>query len=293
MNRHLTISIVICGVFVTPGCRSVRTPPPIVALPGTSAPVIPLQVASYSKPTQIDVDFDDQRPDFERLYYPGTCEPRRWHDAMSVVPMEAFAPSIADDLRQRVADSTQASDPTTARAVVILTSFQFALDDREDIQSQYYAEYVNWEAKREEEDESREERRAAASRERMRDKPDYESFGSSETENSIGSKLMGEAVVFGFNSLFIDLPRKGLRKESVRKRTTAEPQTLPIAITEGKQTGLNCQIHATIIFSHRDGTQVQQSVRINRHARLTDISSTKQQTAALLEASLEEFSASL
>jgi hypothetical protein len=89
--------------------------------------VIPLQLASYSRPTRIEVDFDDQRPDFERLYYPGTCEPRRWHDAMSVVPMEAFAPSIADELRQRVADSRQADDPSTATAAVVLTSFQFRI----------------------------------------------------------------------------------------------------------------------------------------------------------------------
>jgi hypothetical protein len=66
-----------------------------------------------------------------------------------------------------------------------------------------------------------------------------------------------------------------------------------VLITEGKQTGLNCQIHATIIYTHRDGSEEQQSVRIHRHARLTDISSTKQQTADLIEASLEEFSASL
>ena len=293
MSRLLTILIAVSCVLMTLGCRSVKTPPPIVALPATSAPVIPLQLASYSRPTQFEVDFDDQRPDFERLYYPGTCEPRRWHDAMSVVPMESFVPSIEDELRLRVADSRRANDPSIAKAIVILTSFQFALDDREDLQSQFYDEYVKWEAKKEEEDERREARRAAASRERMRDKPDYENFGSSQEEDSLGSKLMGEAVVFGFNSLFIDLPRKGLRKEAARKRTTAEPQTLPATITEGKQTGLNCQIHATIIFTRRDGSEEQQSIRVNQHARLTDISSTKHQTAALIEASLEEFSNSL
>jgi len=278
---------------MTFGCRSVKTPPPIVALPVSSAPVIPLQLASYSGSTQIEVDFDDQRPDFERLYYPGTCEPRRWHDAMSVMPMESFTPSIEDELRQRVANSAKAHDPIVARATVMLTSFQFALDDREDIQSQYYAEYVNWEAKKEDEDDRREARRAAASQERMSDKHRDRNFANGEKEDSFGSKLMGEVVVGGFTALFVDKLRSEMRKEAARKRTTAEPQTLPSAITDSKRTGLNCQITATIIFTNRDGSEEQQSVRVNNYARLTDVSSVKQQTASLIEAALEEFSASL
>ena len=278
---------------MTPGCRSVKTPPPIVALPVASAPVIPLQLASYSRPTQIEVDFDDQRPDFERLYYPGTCEPRRWHDAMSVVPMESFVPSIEDELRQRVANSNKANEAAIARTTVILTSFQFALDDREDIQSQFYAEYINWVAKKEEKDDRREARREASSRERLNGKHDDHGLGECEKEDSIGSKLMGEVMITGFTALFVDLPRSEMRKEAAKKRTTAEPQTLPSAITDGKRTGLNCQINATIIYTNRDGSEEQQSVRINNHARLTDISSLKQQTPALIEAALEEFSASL
>lgn len=293
MGHFLTISIAVGCIVMMPGCRSVKTPPPIVALPVSSAPVIPLQLASYSKPTRIEVDFDDQRPDFERLYYPGTCEPRRWHDAMSVMPMESFTPSIEDELRQRVANSAKAHDPIVARATVMLTSFQFALDDREDIQSQHYAEYVNWEAKKEDEDDRREARRAAASQERMSDKHRDRNFGSGEKEDSFGSKLMGEVVVGGFTALFVDKPRSEMRKEAARKRTTAEPQTLPSAITDSKRTGLNCQIHATIIFTNRDGSEEQQSVRVNNYARLTDVSSVKQQTASLIEAALEEFSASL
>lgn len=293
MNRHLTISIAVCCAIVASGCRSVRTPPPIVALPVTSAPVIPLQLASYSQPTQIEVDFDDQRPDFERLYYPGTCEPRRWHDAMSVVPLESFVPSIEDELLQRVADSTKASDTSIGRATVILTSFQFALDDREDIQGEFNAKYVNWASIKQQEDDEREARREADFEDRLSGKNEYQGFGECEEQESLASIIFGEALKAGFLALFVDLPRSQIRKAAVKERTIAEPQTLPNAITEGKKTGLNCQIHATIIYTNRDGSEEQQSVRINRHARLTDISSTKQQTADLIAASLEEFSASL
>ncbi len=305
MGRFLTISIAVGCIVMMPGCRSVKTPPPIVALPLESAPVIPLQLASYSKPTRIEVNFDDQRPDFERLYYPGTCEPRNWRDAMSVVPMESFAPSIEDELRQRVANSIKANDPITARATVILTSFQFALDDREDIQGEYNAKYANWAAIKEEEDYERESRREAASQERLSRKHHDQNFYSCENEDSNGSKLMGELIgkligklmrevlTAGFTSLFSDLPRSKMRKEAARKRTTAEPQTLPSAITDGKRTGLNCQIHATIIFINRDGSEEQQSVRVNNYAPLTADGSMKEQTAEFIEAALEEFSASL
>lgn len=108
-------------------------------------------------------------------------------------------------------------------------------------------------------------------------------LGECEKEDSIGSKLMGEVMITGFTALFFDLPRSEMRKEAARKRTTAEPQTLPSAIADGKRTGLNCRINATIISTNRDGSEEQQSVRIINHARLTDISSLKQQTAALLK----------
>lgn len=278
----MIISTAVCCVAMTSGCRSVKTPPPIVALPAASAPVIPLQLASYSRPTRIEVDFDDQRPDFERLYYPGTCEPRRWHDAMSVIPMESFTPSMEDELKQRVANSIKANDAITEKITLILTSFQFALDDREDIQSEYYAQYTNWEARNEDEDERRQERRNVASQTRMRDNKD-----------SFGSKLMGEVMTAGFTTLFFDLPRSERRKEAAKIRTTAEPQTLPSDITNGKQYGLNCQIHATLVFTNHDGSQVEQSVRINNHAHLTDVHPLKEQTAGLIEEALEEFSASL
>ncbi len=293
MSRNLTILITVCCVAMTTGCRTVKTRPPIVALPGRSAPVIPLQLASYSRPTHIDVDFDDKRPDFERLYYPGTSEPRRWHDAMSVVPMEAFDPSIEDELRQRVADSTKASDPSIARATVILTSFQFALDDREVIQGEFNAKYMNWASIKQQEDDEREARREADFEDRLSGKNEYQGFGECEEQESLASIILGEALKAGFLALFVDLPRSQIRKAAVKKRTIAERQTLPTSITEGKQTGLNCQIHATIIFFGRDGTEEQQSVRINRHAPLTGNGAFNKQTAALLEASLEEFSDSL
>lgn len=220
---------------------------------------------------------------------------------MSVVPMESFVPCIEDELRQRVANSIRANDPIIARATVILTSFQFALDDREEIQGEYNAKYVNWAAIKEEEDYERESRREVTSQERLSRKHDDQNFDSCDKEDSIGSKLMGELIgkvmgevlTAGFTSLFSDLPRSKLRKEAARKRTTAEPQTLPSALTDGKRTGLNCQIHATIIFSNRDGSEEQQSVRIDRHAPLMADGSMKRQTATFIEAALEEFSASL
>ena len=90
-----------------------------------------------------------------------------------------------------------------------------------------------------------------------------------------------------------DLPRSLARKPATRKLTLAEAQTLPTEITDGKQAGLNCQIHATVNFAGRQGTEVKRTILINRHAPLTADGSIKHQTAALIEAALEEFESSI
>ncbi|MBC7967412.1 MAG: hypothetical protein H7Z17_15970 [Fuerstia sp.] len=96
-----------------------------------------------------------------------------------------------------------------------------------------------------------------------------------------------------FTSLFIDLPRSLVRKQETQKQIAAEAQTLPTEITDSKQTGLNCQIHATVIFAGRQGTEVERTIRIHRHMPLAADGSVKDQTAAFIEAALEEFSSSI
>ena len=271
------------------GCQSAGIPPAVVALPATSAPEIPLRLISSSKVVGLDVTFDDQRPDCERQYYPGTCEPRRWHDAISFVPMESFVPGIEEQLRLRVAGAVESISPDADRAIVTLQSFQFAFDQREDIQSEYQAEYVNWAAVKEREDDERQARRDAKADERLNAPSDKdESLG-----DYVFARTIGEILIASFTSMFIDLPRNFARKQATRKQTLAEAQTLPLEITDGKQAGLNCQIHATVIFAGRHGAEVNRTIRINRHAPLTTDGSIKDQTAALIEASLEEFSSSI
>ena len=167
MHRLLRISCATCCVVMLMGCQSAGIPPAVVALPATSAPEIPLRLISSSKVVGLDVTFDDQRPDCERQYYPGTCEPRRWHDAISFVPMESFVPGIEEQLRLRVAGAVESISPDADRTIVTLQSFQFAFDQREDIQSEYQAEYVNWAAVKEREDDERQARRDAKADERL------------------------------------------------------------------------------------------------------------------------------
>ncbi len=285
MNRLLRISFAGCCVIMLMGCRSVGTPPAVVGLPATSAPEIPLRLASSSRVVGCDITFDDQRPDYERRYYPGTCEPRRWHDAMSFVPMESFVPSIEDQLRQRVAAAVESIASETDHATITLTSFQFAFDQREDIQGEYQAKYVNWADAKEREDDERQARRDAQADER------WDDFLNS--DESPGSVVGGEILMASFTSLFIDLPRSLARKQETQKRTAAESQTLPTEITDGKQTGLNCQIHATVIFAGSMGAEVERTIRIHRHAPLAADGSLTDQAAAFIEAALEEFSSSI
>ena len=289
MNLRFGISFAGCCAVMLMGCRSPGIPPAVVALPATSAPEIPLRLASSSKVVGFEVKIDDQRPDYERQYYPGTCEPRRWQDAMSFVPMESFAPSIEEQLRLRVAGAVESTSPDADRAIVTLTSFQFAFDQREDILGEYQAKYVNWAAVKEREDDERQARRDADSDERL--------HAPSAKDESLGEyvfgRIAGEIIIASFTSLFIDLPRSLSRKPSIRKLTLAEAQTLPTEITDGKQAGLNCQIHATVNFAGRQGAEVKRTILINRHAPLTADGSIKHQTAALIEAALEEFESSI
>ena len=285
MNRLLRLSFAGCCVIMLMGCRSVGTPPAVVGLPATSAPEIPLRLASSSRVVGCDITFDDQRPDYERRYYPGTCEPRRWHDAMSFVPMESFVPSIEAQLRQRVAAAVESIASETDHATITLTSFQFAFDQREDIQGEYQAKYVNWADAKEREDDERQAGRDARTDRRLRDRMDR--------DESLGSSVGGELFMAAFTSLFIDMPRSHSRKQEAQKRTAAEAQTLPTEITDGKQTGLNCQIHATVIFAGSKGAEVERTIRIHRHAPLAADGSLTDQTAAFFEAALEEFSSSI
>ena len=289
MNRPLRISLAACCVVMLMGCRSVGIPPAVVALPATSAPEIPLRLASSSRIVGCDITFDDQRPDYEHRYYPGTCEPRRWHDAMSFVPMESFVPSIEEQLRQRVAAAVESVASETDHATITLTSFQFAFDQRADVRSEYQAQYFNWAAVKEREDDERQARRDAKADQRLnaplaRDESplDY-----------VFDRIFGEMIVASFTSLFSDLPRSLSRKSATRKLTLAEAQTLPTEITDGKQAGLNCQIHAMVNFAGRQGAEVKRTILINRHAPLTADGSIKDQTAALIEAALEEFESSI
>lgn len=271
------------------GCRSVGIPPAVVALPAASAPEIPLRLASASTIVGCAIMFDDQRPDYERRYYPGTCEPRRWHDAMTFVPMESFTPSIEEQLRLRVASAVASTSPDADRAIVTLKSFQFAFDQREDILGEYQAQYVNWAAVKEREDDERQARRDAEADERLNTPcAKDESLG-----DYVFGRFIGEMIVASFTSLFSDLPRSLARKPATRKLTLAEAQTLPTEITDGKQAGLNCQIHATVNFAGRQGAEVKRTILINRHAPLTADGSIKHQTAALIEAALKEFESSI
>lgn len=199
--------------------------------------------------------------------------------------MESFVPSIEEQLRLRVAGAVESTSPDADHATVTLTSFQFAFDQREDILGEYQANYANWAAVKDREDEEREARRDV--------KGDEQRKKQLESDESMESMIFGEILTDSFTMLFIDYPRSLVRKYATNKRTFAEAQTLPPEITDGKQAGLNCQIHATVIFAGRQGAEVKRTVRINRHAPLTDDGSIKDQTAALIEAALEEFSSSI
>ncbi len=282
--KHLLNLSIVAACLTTTGCRSVVSSSTLAAQPAASAPSIPLNLVSSSRVLSIKVDFDDQRPQFERHYYPGTCEPTRWHDAVSMVPMEAFEPNIEPQLCECVAAAVEEVCPDAQRATLTLTSFQFAFDQRENVQGEYMAKYVNWSAGKEREADERDVRREKCDDDRTQQQL--------RNGDSFGSMIFSDIIMATLTATFVDLPRALLLKHDAKKRTEPKSQTLPTEITDGKQKGLNCQIHGVIMTMDRYGEEHQWTVEVDQHAAVSADGSLGEQTARFMEAALVEFSTS-
>jgi hypothetical protein len=89
------------------------------------------------------VDVSDERPSSERQYYPGLSHAHHWQDAISMLPMEAFDPGIEEQIRAGVLERRFHESPAIQ---ITLTSFQFALDERDETRGVFLADVANFEA---------------------------------------------------------------------------------------------------------------------------------------------------
>lgn len=73
----------------------------------------------------------DDRPDWEKLYYPGSNVVERYDWAITFVPAENFRPRPFDSLRHQMASAAAKLPIRPARISIRLTSFQITFDERD------------------------------------------------------------------------------------------------------------------------------------------------------------------
>ena len=261
----LCLAIVACT-----GCQSAKALRPVPVLAATQAPTMPLRLASYSHGKRDSaIRFSDLRPDYERHYYPGTTEPQRWKDAVSMVPQEAFDPPLTEQIRDRLESRGSVRNGNVRDVQIELTSFQFVFDRRDDVQGEFDAKFNNWKTGVARTDEETE----AASSE------------DDEGTESIGAELLG----FAFRSVFIHLPRSIRRSKRVRREFTVPEQSTPTGITLGKQAGLNCQLNAVVTLTDHQGESTRKVIEVLRHSPFTDEDSIQDQAAIIVESAVDDF----
>lgn len=146
------------------GCATWKDRQKLPVLPPTEAPLIVMNAVSTSRVIPVSssgplpqVEVLDHRPRPERYYYPGSLEPRRWPDGMSMVPMEAFDPTIEDQIRCHCLACVSRSD--LAAVSIEVTSFQVVFDQRQKLKEESAEYRRDWIGRKEQEHEERVERR--------------------------------------------------------------------------------------------------------------------------------------
>jgi len=260
------------GCRSTNPLRSSEALRPVAVLPAKHAPLIPLRlVSTTSAQARSLITIEDRRPDSERQYYPGSTDPRQWRDAITMVPMDAFEPSIEDQLRERLKELDFADKGNASGLYIEITSFQFVYDKREDVEGEFVALRNNWKQGYEKSDEEREESAVF--------------LPLPASDASLGEELMSQAG----RAVFVDLPRAVRRTRKARREYTAENQTTPESITLAKQTGLNCQLHGVVTITNDSGVQNQFPVNVLLHSPPSDVEPVRDQAASIVEAAINEF----
>ncbi|MFN9718765.1 MAG: hypothetical protein ACK58L_08740, partial [Planctomycetota bacterium] len=280
------------------GCATWKDRQKLPVLPPTEAPLIvmnavsTLQVIPVSNSAPLPtVEVLDHRPGPERYYYPGSLEPRRWPDGMSMVPMEAFDPTIEDQIRAHCFASLSRNDLSAVSIEV--TSFQLVFDQRQKLkeESEYYR--LKWIARKEEEYDDRVERRRqndkeADERERA-DRKLRRSFGEDVDEPSIGDNLTSDAVRGLFRIVVLDTPREGVESARARDLRKPLPSQTPHFIANGKQEGLNCQIRGNVRLTYQSGEEDVRMIEAVLHQPVNEEFDVQTQIAELVDVAVRQF----
>ena len=223
------------------------------ALPASEAPVI--ELALESTPTISTVShqlepkfaFVDARPPEERLYYPGDTNPRRMHDAMTILPLESFQPQFETALRQQIVKSLP-NAVDYEKIEVRIESFHVALDERDRAAEELQHDLERWDDERDHKETLDEEERRE--REEQKDREQDRSF-----EDKLASAF--------FRTVITEPARRSKRRRHRYELSKVAPQTLPVSLTTGKEAGWNSRFNTTVTLLTDDGQTKSFPVSVN------------------------------
>lgn len=237
------------------------------------------KISTVSNPSVGKVSFVDARPEIEKLYYPGQEDPHHWRDAMTVLPMESFQPDLNHLLTECLTSNIIVSDKSTA-IVCEVTSFQVALDERERGEEDLLYEYKLWDDDRiEREEKKREQERQEEELRRQRVRS-----GQEDEKKSMADVVAG----FIFKAAVVAPIKSKLTHDAKKAQLVAHPQTLPTTLTDGKQSGWNCQIAVQIKTKSSSSPPADTRVQVNVHRRKDDSQSVKSQLQQLIAEAVAE-----
>jgi hypothetical protein len=209
----------------------------------------------------IPISIVDRRPDWEKIYYPGSTMLHRPDYAVSFVPMENFQPSIRNCLVGEIQRRAASLSAAPSSVEIQLTSFWLVYDERpvrtarfqeaEAIRLQEEQRREREEAERKREEEERERERAAWN----------EQFGKEKKEEKeekgkppgFGEQIVGELMV-GLLGIFAKATYEQTKlaiQES--RRGELHLGRPPEAITKEYDPGLSCRIDALVTVRWKDG----------------------------------------
>ncbi len=296
---------IFCGLVAVNwlvGCSLLPKPQKLPVLPPGEAPLIVMNKVSSSPVVLVGhtaasptIEIVDHRPGPERYYYPGSLEYRRWQDGMSLVPMEAFDPSIEEQLR---ASLTRKYAGTEIRSISIeLTSFQFVFDQRLELKNEASANVNNWVSHKEKQEEEREEKRRIAderAEEHERHQREVQrSLGMEVDEPTILGSLASDAATGAFRWMFFDGPRQLRETAFLHRLQKPLPAETPHFILNGKREGFNCQLIAVVNVSYEDGTPRELMAESKLHANVDKSQEIQLQIGSLVAKTIEDFTDSI
>jgi len=208
--------------------------------------------------TVIPVSIVDRRPEWEKVYYPGSTMLHRPDYAVSFLPMENFQPSFRDCLVREFQRRAASLSAAPASVEIRLASFWLIYDERpirtarfeqaEAIRLQEEQRREREEAERKREEEESEWQRAAWNRQLGNDTKDDDKKSSSAGADFVAGLVVGLLGIVG--RVGYDETKLAIQESRRGERHLGPP---PKAITEEYHPGLSCRIDALATLRWKDG----------------------------------------